>query len=318
VDKSGIVYVADSGNDRVQVFVPPGISPTPPVASFTFTPASGAAPLTVTFKDTSTGSPVAWIWDFGDGTAGSAAQNPVHQYAAPGTYTVTLTAVNAFGSGTAKKTGAVTVRGNKIVATIDIDPDTLNMKSCSDKNAVTVYIELAGADVTAVDVRTVTLSYAGKTIKALPAPTSVGDYDKDGISDRMVKFNRQEVIGIVVPGDAITLTVNGMVACKPFEGTDTIRVIREGKDEDCRCDGKDKDCKDKGKDKDCRCDVKDKDCKDKGKDKDCRCDGKDKDCRDDVKDKDTKGDKNDKDTKSDIKDKDTKSDSKDKGTQSRK
>ncbi|TFV68758.1 PKD domain-containing protein, partial [Blastococcus sp. CT_GayMR19] len=76
---------------------PPG--PTAPTASFTRSPASGTAPLTVSFTDTSTGSPTSWAWNFGDsGTATT--QNPSHTYSTAGTYQVTLTATNAGGSNT--------------------------------------------------------------------------------------------------------------------------------------------------------------------------------------------------------------------------
>jgi hypothetical protein len=40
----------------------------PPVASFTGSPTSGTAPLTVQFTDVSTGSPIGWAWFFGDET----------------------------------------------------------------------------------------------------------------------------------------------------------------------------------------------------------------------------------------------------------
>jgi len=69
------------------------------VANFTATPTSELAPLTVTFTDTSRGSPTSWSWDFGDGNS-STLQNPVHIYSDVGKYTVTLTATNAYGSDT--------------------------------------------------------------------------------------------------------------------------------------------------------------------------------------------------------------------------
>jgi PKD repeat protein len=81
-------------------------APPKPTASFTASPTSGEAPLPVQFTDTSTGSPTAWNWDFGDG-ATSTAQNPGHTYSSPGMYTVTLTASNVAGSSTA--TATVTV-----------------------------------------------------------------------------------------------------------------------------------------------------------------------------------------------------------------
>ncbi len=52
--------------------------------------------LTVIFTDTSSGDPTGWRWDFGDG-AGSSLRDPVHTYAAEGTYTVSLTVANADG-----------------------------------------------------------------------------------------------------------------------------------------------------------------------------------------------------------------------------
>ncbi|MEA5456674.1 PKD domain-containing protein [Sinomonas sp. JGH33] len=77
--------------------------PAAPVASFTASPTSGVAPLSVGFTDTSSGSPTSWAWAFGDGGT-STAQNPTHSYAAAGTYTAKLTASNAGGSSSATTT----------------------------------------------------------------------------------------------------------------------------------------------------------------------------------------------------------------------
>jgi len=82
----------------------------PPVAEFSATPTSGNAPLTVTFTDQSTNSPIYWRWTFGDGGT-STQQNPTHQYTTAGTYTVSLTATNACGNNTKTKTGYITVNG---------------------------------------------------------------------------------------------------------------------------------------------------------------------------------------------------------------
>jgi PKD repeat protein len=73
-------------------------APQPPVAAFVGNPTSGVVPLTVNFTDQSTGAPTSWLWDFGDGVGTSTAQNPSYEYTAVGTYTVTLTAMNAHGS----------------------------------------------------------------------------------------------------------------------------------------------------------------------------------------------------------------------------
>lgn len=84
-----------------------------PAASFTATPVSGDAPLRVTFTDTSTGDPQTWDWSFGDGCF-SAEQNPVHTYQSAGTYTVSLTATNVYGSNTWEKVLVVTVSSHTI------------------------------------------------------------------------------------------------------------------------------------------------------------------------------------------------------------
>ena len=85
----------------------PGVHPAP-VADFSGTPTSGAVELDVQFTDESTGTPTSWDWDFGDETDHSTAQNPLHTYTVAGTYTVTLTATNAYGSDVKIKTNYIT------------------------------------------------------------------------------------------------------------------------------------------------------------------------------------------------------------------
>ncbi len=91
-----------------------GDNPVPaPVADFTFTPASGTAPLSVRFNDTSTGTGItSWAWDFdNNGVIDSTSQNPVFTYASAGTYSVSLTVTNAGGSNTRLLSNCVTVSG---------------------------------------------------------------------------------------------------------------------------------------------------------------------------------------------------------------
>ena len=66
------------------------------LADFTFSPTDPVAGTPVQFTDTSTGGPTAWLWNFEDPPNGSdsAAQNPTWTFAAPGSYSVTLTAVD--------------------------------------------------------------------------------------------------------------------------------------------------------------------------------------------------------------------------------
>jgi PKD repeat protein len=83
-----------------------------PVAGFTANVTKGTAPLPVKFTDISTGSPSSWAWEFGDG-ATSSEKNPVHVYAAKGTYTVTLTAANGAGSSTKTEYNFISVKKPK-------------------------------------------------------------------------------------------------------------------------------------------------------------------------------------------------------------
>lgn len=114
-------------------------------------------------------------------------------------------------------------------ATVDIKPDTLNKASKSDKNAVTVYIEIPGYSVNAINISTVTLNTLKGKVSAQLSSTEVGDYDGDEIPDRMVKFDRQAVIEIVDVGEKVKITIRGQIADVKFEGIDEIKVIDSGK-----------------------------------------------------------------------------------------
>lgn len=87
---------------------PPPPPPGSPVADFSASPTSGTGSLTVMFTDLSTGAPTAWSWSFGDGQS-STVQNPTHLFTAPGTYDVTLTALNSGGSNAKTRVGYITV-----------------------------------------------------------------------------------------------------------------------------------------------------------------------------------------------------------------
>ena len=83
-------------------------STSPPSADFTGAPRTGAAPLFVTFQDTTSGSATSWQWSFGDGGAATS-QSPSHTYQAAGSYDVSLTVTGACGSDTETKPGFVVV-----------------------------------------------------------------------------------------------------------------------------------------------------------------------------------------------------------------
>ncbi len=81
-------------------------------ADFSANPTFGTAPLTVQLTDLSyptTGYEItAWAWEFGDGST-STDQNPAHDYAENGSYTVSLTVTDATGTDTKTATDFILV-----------------------------------------------------------------------------------------------------------------------------------------------------------------------------------------------------------------
>ncbi|MFC2079332.1 PKD domain-containing protein [Candidatus Bipolaricaulota bacterium] len=78
----------------------------PLVADFYADGPNGCAPLQVVFYSTSWGGystdQYIYDWDFGDGTAHSTAEDPIHTYWSPGTYTVSLTVTDTLGESDTK------------------------------------------------------------------------------------------------------------------------------------------------------------------------------------------------------------------------
>lgn len=94
----------------------------PPVADFTVTPATGAAPLPVAFADLSTGAPTDWLWTFGDGATSTSPSPGTHTYASAGTFTVTLQVTNSAGTDTATRTVTTTASCAAPVASFTVSP----------------------------------------------------------------------------------------------------------------------------------------------------------------------------------------------------
>lgn len=76
----------------------------------------------VNFTDLSVNGPTAWAWDFGDGNT-SNQQNPTHTYQNEGSYTVTLTVSNGFGS-------TQSVRNNYVIVDKPDGPSAGNGLRC--------------------------------------------------------------------------------------------------------------------------------------------------------------------------------------------
>ncbi|MHA2106001.1 MAG: carboxypeptidase-like regulatory domain-containing protein, partial [Candidatus Hodarchaeales archaeon] len=126
-----------------------------------------------------------------------------------------------------------------VIATVDIDPDTLNLKS--DGNWITAYIELPELfDPNDIIIDTIKLEIDAQQFTiAIGAPHTIGDYDNDGIPDLMAKFNRSEVITFLGLSDfyfsnieeniPVKFTVTGMIGKDQFLGVDWITIIHRGK-----------------------------------------------------------------------------------------
>lgn len=113
-----------------------------------------------------------------------------------------------------------------IETVVDIDPDTLNRKNGS--GVMTAYIELpVGFDIHKIDAKSVTLN--GRPANA--KPVIIGDYDKDGIPDLMIKFDRGIIIPTLSSEDIVaTMTIAGKFIAVDtrltFQAEDVIKLVQ--------------------------------------------------------------------------------------------
>ena len=97
-----------NGTNMVNALVGPPQSSL--VANFTATPTNGAAPLAVTFTDTSTGDITNRFWSFGDGGDSNVTANSVnYTYATAGVFSVTEIVTGPGGSSTNTQPNSITV-----------------------------------------------------------------------------------------------------------------------------------------------------------------------------------------------------------------
>ena len=98
-----------------------------PTASFSAAKRAGCDSMIVTFADHSVYAR-SWTWDFGDGNSDTIA-NPTHHYAAPGSYTVSLTVDGICGSDNSVMTDYINIRNDTEVgdASFAISADTIDV-----------------------------------------------------------------------------------------------------------------------------------------------------------------------------------------------
>jgi len=104
-----LTVTTDCGVDDTTMVDAIIISGSLPVAEFVADVTAGTAPLVVNFSDLSTGEPLEWLWDFGDGSPSQTTSDVTHTYSEAGTYTVTLTVTNGCGEDVETKPTYITV-----------------------------------------------------------------------------------------------------------------------------------------------------------------------------------------------------------------
>lgn len=114
-------YATGTVTPTTTIITPVTTAPIDPViADFSANVVTGIAPYSVQFTDNSLNTPTSWSWNFGDGnTTNNNLQNPEHFYTTAGLYTVSLTATNAGGSGTATKVDFIEVKPAFVDVVID-------------------------------------------------------------------------------------------------------------------------------------------------------------------------------------------------------
>lgn len=167
-----------------------------PSANFTASPASGKAPLTVTFSILNTAFIASCSWNYGDGQTGSSCDSSsTHIYANPGTYTVSLTVSSPWG------TSDSLTQSNLISVTSPVDHFAISAIS----SPQTVGIPIAGITLTAQDPgnNTVT-SFTGTVAYSGTA----------GITGTSPAFTAGQLSGLSVTpsavGSALTFIISGL------------------------------------------------------------------------------------------------------------
>jgi hypothetical protein len=120
---------------------------------------------------------------------------------------------------------------------LKLEPNTLNLKS--NGNYITAFIELPSShDINEVEISSIMLQVAGYSYSVdLSAAINIGDYNGNGISDLMIKFQRQTVVNNlkIMDYSAIlgkSVDVNFVVSGSLTDGTsfgcsDTLSILKK-------------------------------------------------------------------------------------------
>lgn len=198
---------ATNGNDDEGGKTPAGEAPT---ADFEFT----VDGLQVTFTNKSTNA-TAYKWSFGDDETSKEA-NPVHTYAAPGTYTVKLTAANADGATASKEAQVTTAAGApKAYFTFAAQTDragkfglTVNFDATASENASSIAWDFGDGGEGSTEFKPVHIfpDYGKYTVKATVKNDS-GDENTYQTEVDVIAYNELLKGGEMEEGDAQYWTV---------------------------------------------------------------------------------------------------------------
>lgn len=200
-----------------------------PDAEFSGTPTSGYAPLTVVFTDASTKSPSSWSWAYNNGSGwltfmtNDTQQNPVITFP-PGTYSINLTATNAFGSNDELKVDYVTVTAPIPVAAFSVndtticDGDTVAFTDASTKSPSSWAWTFGDGNSSALQNPTFTYNVPGTFTVALIATNAYG-------SDTETKVGYMTVTDCHAPLADFTVNDTALCAGDYAKFTDTSQHV---------------------------------------------------------------------------------------------
>lgn len=102
-----------------------------------------------------------------------------------------------------------------------LSPDVLNLNAQGKR--ITGYLEPpVGYSINDIDISSIRLN--GSIGVVSDAPVTIGDEDRDGITDLAVKFDRAATLATLAVGNAVPVTVSGFIAGEEFSGVHLIRV----------------------------------------------------------------------------------------------
>lgn len=160
---------------------------------------------------------MSYEWDFGDGSPKELGKSVDHTYSSPGTYSATLTVTDEMGASDSDNCTITVLSGSGSVS-LNIDPDTLNLKSKG--RWITAYLTTDNAKPYDINASSILLNdILGPSWWKILNDTVL-----------MVKFDREAVQGIVAISDLVDIKITGTwEGGGVFEAHDTIRVISNGK-----------------------------------------------------------------------------------------